>query len=155
MSRNLAGMKITPAQDHVLQHSFGLDKKWCGSWYRNRYVADVGSDGYAVCIELVELGLMQSITERIGFCRFIVTDAGKEYARKKADEFDAKLRKENHMKKTHGGTRLGAGKKPASTSGARTKVYALRCTQTELDTLHSIGADELRRLIFTSQTTKL
>jgi len=58
------------------------------------------------------------------------------------------------MKKTHGGTRLGAGKKPASDAGARTKSYALRCTQEEKDTLHLIGPDEARRRIFNHETTK-
>lgn len=67
---------------HILQHSLGLDEFARGVPYRNHFVTGPGSDGHALCVAMIEQGLMtrtkgNAITG--GADVFRVTDAGRRY----------------------------------------------------------------------------
>jgi hypothetical protein len=68
---------------HILQHSLGLDEHGRGRSYRNHFVADAPGGDYALCRELVEMGLMaqHGPSEIFGgndsYC-FVVIDRGRE-----------------------------------------------------------------------------
>lgn len=71
---------------HILQHALGLDDYGQGNAYRNHYVIGPECDGWAMCMEHVEAGLMVRHGPRDlygggeSYC-FVVTDAGREYVR--------------------------------------------------------------------------
>lgn len=66
----------------ILRHSLGLNQNGNGRSYRNYFVTGPGSDDYAICMSLVERGLMtrskgNAITG--GDDVFRVTEAGRAY----------------------------------------------------------------------------
>lgn len=67
---------------HILQHSLGVDQYGRGEKFRNHFCTGEGSADYAVCMDLVERGLM---TRRNGSYLtggdylFMVTDAGRKF----------------------------------------------------------------------------
>jgi len=69
---------------HILQHSLGADRYGRGTQYRNRFVTGPGSDDFAKCNELTQLGFMfdhgpQPMTG--GMHCFTVTETGKSEMR--------------------------------------------------------------------------
>lgn len=85
-------MTLNARHLHVLQHSLGLDEHGRTSTgalcpaetYRNRFVTDDDSDDGALCLALVDAGLMVRHGRRAifgGMSGFAVTDAGRAYVR--------------------------------------------------------------------------
>lgn len=65
---------------HILQHSLGLDDYGSGDPYRNHFSSGPDCDHYALCRELVGMGLMVERGPRPGVfpdSTFFVTDAGR------------------------------------------------------------------------------
>jgi hypothetical protein len=68
---------------HILQHSLGVDQYGDGPRYRNHFVTGPESLDHKVCLELVSLGFMQTVTVNEALTGgedcFSVTRAGIEY----------------------------------------------------------------------------
>jgi len=61
---------------HILRHSVGLDDHGKGNQYRNHYAASPGSESFAKCNELVEMGYMRDMGPAGSLRCFVVTQLG-------------------------------------------------------------------------------